>query len=221
MPAAPKISTCIVLSFGHASVFVIVGRLFDGIENGAGGCVDAVEMAIEGSDNRSSIVGAQPRHDLGMVPVAAQDRSRLRHGCAPLLHEIAVEAHHEIREQRIGGGAINGEMELAVADQEAHGIFEAILLSGERRLEARQGAAIDLLRRLGYHRPLGEKTRAVYRAQIVAVDRVGSEEAGLSRGAIGAYNPGPGAVRHLNETSRGKVLDGAPYGITTHREGCG
>src|SRR6185437_421279 len=121
MPAAPKIKTCMALSFRRCVPGPRRTVPSHGVEDGLGRGIDAVEMAIEGGDHACAVARAQPGHDLDVVLIAAQDGAGLRHRPAPLLHQIAIEPHDEVREQRVGGAAIDREVELAVADEEAHG----------------------------------------------------------------------------------------------------
>ena len=93
-----------------------------------------------------------------------------------------------------------------------------MLLRRERRLEARHGGAVHALSRVGDDRPLGEKARAVDRGQVITVDGEGTCEFGTAPDNVGAHYARTGALRHLQEPARSKVLYRAAHQLATDGE---
>jgi hypothetical protein len=72
-----------------------------------------------------------------------------------------------------------------------------MLLRRQRGLQPRQCPAVDPLGRFGDNRPLGEEAGAVNGAEIIAVDRAWTGEAGLAGGALRANDARAGAFATL------------------------
>ncbi len=74
---------------------------------------------------------------------------------------VGVEVDHEVGEQLVAGRVINGQVELAVADQEADGIVAGRLLRDDRILQPPYVLLAEVARSFRHHRRFDEQAGRV------------------------------------------------------------